>query len=477
MGSEVPSNRLILESMNAKHMSISYWRLKQRGLPKTKKYLLKNYFPEDTLLYVHAGVPRNIALDRLEFESLAAEYEEFIADNIDRIAMFSEMTHPLLSPDFIEEQRKTCWAQCPPGKFLPIWNPNLGQGELRRLADTYLDIGLTGESIEEFTWLAGVTRSLTTQSGTRFHAIACARPDNLRQVPVETAHSLAWISPMTHGETIVWDGVKLARYPKSMKAQARPRYKAIYESIGLDFDKIVGDDEKENCKLAIWSFQRLEEKLSKMANLYDNFEDPASDDYAEKDLVVPDNKPLEVGKLMDRDPSEMTVLPVFNMSTQKVFDPDGTIKDVPVVESSGASVRQCNTCFIAANCPAFKANNSCAYSFPIELKTREQLQAYMTAILELQSNRVAFAAFTEQVNGGYPDPNVSKELDRLIDLTQKINDMLSGSSSIKMTVEAKNAGAGWMTRMFGDRAQVLNELPKPIDEVETTRILKDLTED
>ena len=52
------------------------------------------------------------------------------------------------------------------------------------------------------------------------------------------------------------------------------------------------------------------------------------------------------------------------------------------------------------------------------------------------------------------------------------------ASFIKMTVESKNAGAGVLSSIFGDRADVLKQLPNNgISEVETTKIITDLTED
>ena len=44
LGAEVPSNRIILEEAGATYMGVSYHRLVKRGLPKTKAYLLENYF-------------------------------------------------------------------------------------------------------------------------------------------------------------------------------------------------------------------------------------------------------------------------------------------------------------------------------------------------------------------------------------------------------------------------------------------------
>jgi len=262
LGAEVPSNRTILESAGATYMGVSYYRLTKRGLPKNKAYLLDNYFQPEVNIFVHAGLPHSVQLTQRELEEFAADYEDFVVTNIGRISMFSEFDHPALSQEFIGAQRATVWANMPPSKFLPDWRPSSGFDALATLVDNHLDIGITGEAIEEFTQLAQATRTYNRTIGTRFHAISCARPDNLRQVQVETASTMSWLSPMMRGETIVWDGQRVVRYPKRMKDQARPRYKAAYEKAGLDYDLIMEDDNKEVSKLAVWAYRQLEQRLN-----------------------------------------------------------------------------------------------------------------------------------------------------------------------------------------------------------------------
>ena len=129
------------------------------------------------------------------------------------------------------------------------------------MAGTYLDIALPGDALEEDTQLSTVTRTLSRQ-GTRFHILGSVKPDNLRQVSAETASTMSWLSPMMNGETIVWDGTKLVRYPKRMKDQARSRYRNVYTKAGLNVDKILEDDAKEVCRLAVWSYNQYEARLN-----------------------------------------------------------------------------------------------------------------------------------------------------------------------------------------------------------------------
>jgi hypothetical protein len=301
---------------------------------------------------------------------------------------------------------------------------------------------------------------------------------------------------MRRGETIVWDGSQLVRYPKKMKAQARPRYKSIVEKAGLDFKKFIEDDTLESTRVAVWSYLRLEDKMDKdkpefqvikgdkeeqvsdnngelLTGLFGLF-DNASDNSA---VEVRKNSPTE---LVERNPLEVTPLPVFGYNMKTVVEPDengfDVLKEVPVVQSKSASLRQCDTCFVAANCPAFKPANTCAFNLPVEVKTKDQLKSLLTSIIEMQGQRVAFMRFSEELNGGYADPNVSQEIDRLFKLVEKLKTLEENRDYIKITAERSSSG-GVLSAIFGDRAQALRDLPNDgLDDQQITQIIQDSIE-
>jgi len=478
LGAAVPSNRTLLETTSANHVGVSFWRLMKRGLP-AKGYLLSNYFNDDFYIYVYPGIPKDVTLDRLDLEVFAAEYEDFVANNIDRINVFSEIAGDDIPQEFIEEQRKTAWLEVPPSKFLPVWSPSTGYQGVHELADKYLDIGIPGESLETETQLAMVTRTLKRQHGTRFHILGSAKPDNLRQVSFETVSTMSWLSPMRNGETIVWDGSKLVRYPSRMKEQARARYRNTYVKAGLDVDKILEDDSKEVCRLAVWSYLQYEARLNGMNNdefLYDNSGDIDSGTSMENTPSDIDKRPPQVRKIEARNPDEMGNLPVFGYDLSTIVEEDGTIKDVTTLNSQDVSLRVCDTCFVASNCPAFKPASTCAFKLPVSIKTKEQLKGLINAVIEMQGQRVAFMRFAEEINGGYADPNVSQEIDRLFKLIKTTKELDDSREFIRMTVE-RQGSAGVLSSIFGERATKLNELPNEgLNEEQTTKIIKDLTE-
>ena len=481
MGGEVPSHRTLLASAGAKHISVNYFRLVKRGLPKTKDYILKDRFPEDVMIYVDGGGHQinDLNLTQRELEEYAANYQDFVAINEDRIHLATELDATALGPNWINHQRRTFWEEFGLERSSMVWHSSTGHTGLYSLAEQYPNVSILGEAIEDDTSLSARSKALLSQfPDLQFHGIACAKPDNLRQVPVSTAATLSWLSPMMRGETIVWDGTRLVRYQKKQKDQARPRYKAIIEKAGLDYDKIINDDSNEVTRLAIWSYLQLEKNLDKRSTkkLSDNSEykdDPGS---AETGGSDPDNSPVLGRKLLEqRESQDLQTLPVFGVKVKTVVekDDDGKdiIKDVPVLNSNPISLRQCDTCFVAANCPAFKPGNACAFSLPVEIKTKDQLKGLLNAVIEMQGARVAFARFAEELNGGYPDPNTGQEIDRLFKLVSQVKELEENKEFIRITAERQTSG-GVLSALFGDKANTLRELPNGgISEAASSRIL------
>jgi hypothetical protein len=485
-GSEIPSNRTLLERNGVKHVMLNYWGLRKRGLPKTKLYLISEHFNDDVKVWVDSGALQadKANLSIRELEEYAADYEEFVATNYDRIEGWVEFDSQVMGLPWIIQQRA---SKDYDEKMWVVWHGSYNTMLLQEWSQEYQNIAIPGDAVESVTSLAGLTRGLRSRFRVHFHALAMAKPDNLRQIPFTTTSTLSWLSPMRRGETIIWDGTKLVRYQKKMKAQARPRYKHIVETAGLDFDKFIGDDTLEATKVAVWSYLQLEKTMSKMSHeddmLVDNSDDTLYTGLMEFGGDPSNNKGSEVRKkeraeVVERDIMEMSPMPVFGYQMKTIVDnEDGidVLKDVPVVQSQMTSLRQCNTCFVAANCPAFKENNTCAFSLPVEVKTREQLKALMTAMIEMQGQRVAFMRFAEEMNGGYADPNVSQEVDRLFKLVKNVKELEESKEFIQITASRASSG-GVLSAIFGDRASQLKEMQQPLNEEQTTRIIRDSME-
>jgi hypothetical protein len=477
-------------------MGFSFYALKKRYLPKNKLWLVSEHFPDSVQVVLDSGIHQleGSGASKEEITSFAAEYQEFVANNLERISGFVEVDSQIMGLDWVLQQR--AFFEHDP-KLWVVWHDSYGLQSLREWSKTYRNVAIPHASIESTTSLAGVTRALVAQQGTRFHALGSAKPDNLRQIPFTTSTTLSWLSPMRNGETIVWDGKQVVRYPKKMMAQARPRYKAVVGKAGLDFDKFLGNDGVESSKVAVWSYQQLEKSMDKKrpdlhvvdggkeSLVSDNSETPLMSTFAETWGDASDNSDLEMRKqsaveepkkLIERDPEEVTSLPVFGYKMKTIVDVDDegneVLKDVPMVQTTGLSLRQCDTCFVAANCPAFKPQNTCAFNLPVEVKTKDQLKALLNTVIEMQGARVAFSRFAEELNGGYPDPNTSQEIDRLFKLVKGMKELEENREFIRITAERQSSG-GVLSAIFGDRAQALKDLPNGgLSEAETTKIIQ-----
>ena len=403
-GAEVGSNRTLLEGMNVEWMGINYYHLRKRGLPKTKNWLISEHFPESTSVIIESGAAQadKDGLSKEELLSLAADYQEFLVNNAERAFAFLEFDSLTLGGPWCESQRP--FFENDP-KLWVVWHSEYGISALQKMSEKHKNVVIPSAEIDGITSLAALTRSHSRQFGTAYHALACAKPDNLRQIPFKTASTLSWLSPMRRGETIVWDGQRIVRYPKRMKDQARPRYKKIVEDAGLDYIAFKEDSTLESTKVAVWSYLQLERSMDKKipdlhiieggknSELSDNSDTPLLSGMMELMGGSSDNSGVEGRKVersgvVQRDPSEVQNLPVFGYKMKTVVEKDeeghDVLKDVPVIQNQSSSLRQCNTCFVAANCPAFKENNSCAFNLPVEVKTKEQLKALLTAIIEMQ---------------------------------------------------------------------------------------------
>jgi hypothetical protein len=467
---------------------LNYWGLCKRGLPKTKQYLIGEQFLPGMKVWVDSGASQadKAKLSNRELLQYVAAYEEFVAYNYDRIEGWVEFDSQVLGLPWVQRER-AAFENDP--KMWVVWHDSYNAMLVKEWAEQYDNVAISGSAIESTPSLAGLVRSAKALNDVQFHALGTAKPDNLRQIPFDTASTLSWISPMRRGETIIWDGQKLVRYPKKMKDQARLRYKNVVESAGLDFEKFVNDDTLESTKVAVWSYLQLEAQMDKKKPelrvikgdlpsieemLVDNIGEELLTGLMDFDPPGSTNKGVIERKIVQpRDPAEQINLPVFGFESKTVVESvDGhdVLKEVSTVKSQQSSLRQCNTCFVAANCPAFKDDSMCAFNLPVEVKTREQLKDLLTAIVEMQGQRVAFMRYAEEMNGGYADPNVSQEIDRLFKLIANMKDLESNKEFVQITASRQTSG-GVLSAIFGDRASALKEMEQPLNEDQTTRII------
>lgn len=392
-------------------------------------------FPEGTSVLLDSGAfgankdPGQ--LDDAGWREYEVAYAEFVEDNLAAIDIVTEFDLQSLGYDHIKGMRETFWDGLG-SKFMPIWHTGYGMDELERLARRYDRVGIPGTALGELNYLGGRINTLSRQWDCRFHGIGLTQPDVLRNVHFATAASTSWISPSKYGDTQVFDGQRLKRYPRKYKAQARKRHKMLFEKAGFDPVKILNDDPVEVTRFTVWSWQRFEENLAKHRGLT-----PSSDSVTVEIAAGP-GSPVGTTPLPMR-PDDLQPLPVMDFTASET-----------VTLAPAETVRNCDHCYVASNCPAFRPQSACAYKIPVSLRTREELLGALYSVVEMQVQRVAFGRFTEELEGGYADPNLSGELDRLMRLVKELRDIEDNRDTLRVNVEAK-AGAGVLSRIFGEK--------------------------
>jgi hypothetical protein len=86
-----------------------------------------------------------------------------------------------------------------------------------------------------------------------------------------------------------------------------------------------------------------------------------------------------------------------------------------------------------------------------------------------------FMRFAEELNGGYADPNVSQEIDRYQKMLKNMKELDETKEFVQITA-SRQATGGVLSAIFGDKAQALKEMQKPISEEQTTMIIRDSLE-
>lgn len=470
----------MLAAEGARHVALSFTNLRPR-LPKKKTYLLSERFPDDQEILLDSGgyATKTKLIDHDEH---MAAYQTFVEANIDRLTLVTEYDPVGSAPDWITGWRNDFWDTLPPEKFMPIWHQRYGLQELERLAERYDHLGITKTDRNITARLNG----LVQRYGVELHGVAITRPDDLNQVKFSSAMSTSWISPMRYGETHVWDGHHLRWYPQKMKNQARKRHRTLFTKAGFDAEAIAKDDSTEVARFTVWSWLRLEESMAtkrirRTPRTADNdgvattepFED--EEDSAQSDAPEVVTAPVQRRntELVLRD--ERVTLPVFGFERRQGMNAqDGSPEAVDVPVLAKTSQRRCDSCYIQNTCPGFEPGTECKFDLPVEIRTKDQLLGSLTALLEMQLARVAFGRFAEELEGGYPDPNISAEMDRFMRMTLAYKDIQDNRDFMKVTVEARGQ-AGVLSRIFGDQAgEQSRRLDKPLNAEQTDRFLADV---
>jgi hypothetical protein len=473
-GAEVPSWKTLLADTGVEHVSLSFMGLRRR-VKHTDKWLLAEKFPANQKIFLDSGAYTvNTADDDRytvsQLRDIAAAYIIFVQANIDRVEFASEFDCLALGPAWIKAAREDFWDDLPEAKFLPIWHAESGLEELDHLCQKYARVGIHQTALGERN-LEPTLKALVRQYGTQLHGVAMTKPAVMAAVPWASVASLSWMSPSQYGDTIVFTGKELKRYPKKYKDQARKRHRTLFTSNGFDAQKIEDDDRDEVLRLSIWSWQQLMLHLDRgeVVTNQPNVPDESNAEVPGDAVVMPDTavrNAITTAVVPEKRPT--TTLPVMGLDIlrEKYIDvEDGETKerDVSLIITRSSSMRVCDSCFLSAKCPAFLPGSNCAYDIPITIRTKDQMQALQNSLIDMQSQRIMFMKMAEDLEGGYADPNLSSEIDRLQKMIKIKTELEQDMFSVKFEAKGTNGQAGIMSRLFGREAgEKARSLPQEI---------------
>ena len=461
-GGEKGSFRSILTSNGVKRIAVN---LTQLHIPKTKPVdLHKTLNGAQVYLYTSPG------------DENVAAYDQFVRTHE------SELTVIIGRADYNGD-----WLG---DKYYPLWNDPLDQERLAFLMEKYgrvaiPDDAITGKTIPRI-------KQLQHRWGASLIGIT-SKTDSIEAVPWDTVIVSSWTSVVRYGETQIWDGHGLRRYPAQQKDSARRKHMADIRRLGVDYEAVCEDDVSEVSKLSVLSWLEWETHTYGEESLgaYDPLADEDEDEFDEDDdasitaiEAIPHTRSNEVSggasptipPASTRHAGARMLLPVMGIETMvhsgADIDSDQDEYEeidrnpINLIRTTGDVLRTCDNCYLAPRCPAFQARSECAYKLPIELRTKDQLHAVVRAIIEMQTGRVLFARFAEELEGQGMDPTLSAEMDRLFRLIQQSKDISDTRDLVRFEMEARG-NSGVLSRIFGAKVGEQNrQVAHPMNTME-----------
>ncbi|ORT58233.1 hypothetical protein [Streptomyces sp. CB03238] len=462
-GTEIPAYRSLLAQEGHTTVALSYWGLRRRT-KFTKPYDLAEKFGDEMEILVDSGChsintkPAGDLSDA-ELKDIAEHYyASFIAPNRERLAYYVEFDAHQLGDEWITQQRERLHRD----KAIVVWRPETGREGLEQLCRDWPNVGITQAGVDRLD-VSHLLAHLSKTTDTRLFGLGMTKTAALEHGLWYGAASTSWLSPSQFGDTIVWAGKELHRYPRRYKDMARNRHKHAITDAGFDADAVLSDDPTEVLRVSIWSWNQFTEHVNGRGVTA-----PAKPRTAEN----ADQAPEAVDRLPEQVRHAGVTPAVVEQREKRPFPGLAVVQDTaedgtlgrPVLKTVDPGVRTCDRCYLSSSCPASQPKSACAFSLPVEIRTKDQRADVAAALLEMQAGRVFNLRFAEELEGGITNPVLSGELDRFQKMLKAVGDMEENSFSVKITATQKGAAeSGLISRLFGrDEGEQARSLPEPV---------------
>lgn len=439
-----------------------------------RSVLVKNKVPHIAFNITPFAVPKRKEVDLKEMLGGASVYVYTSEDDED-VNKFDEFVR--LHSDSIEcvigrPDYNGDWLG---DKYVPLWNDPQDLERLAHLCEKVGRVAISDKAMNAETIKR--IKQLKQRWGVTLVGLT-SKIDNIEAVDWDVVIVSSWTSVVRFGETQVWDGHGLRRYPSQKKESARKKHRPDIIRMGLNFEAVMEDEVEEVAKLAILSWMAWGERTygTSSSAAYQVFAE--SDD--EDEVLLPEgqvatispqtvNRPnrdsggsdIATVQVNVRHQSERKLLPVLGLETivDNTVERDAEGNEITEISSHqeqvvtyvSSGVRQCDSCYLAPKCPEFKPHSDCAYDLPVEVKTKAQLRAVMNAMITMQAGRVFFAKLGEDLEGSGMDPALSSEMDRFFRLVASAKEIEDTRDMFKINVEGRSS-SGVISRIFGSKA-------------------------
>jgi len=378
-------------------------------------------------------------------------------------------------------------------KYVPIWNDPEDLERLAVLCEKYGRVAISDKAVNKRS--IPRIKQLHQRWGAELIGLT-SKVAIIEELPWTSVIVSSWNSVMRFGETQVWDMHTLRRYPTQQKESARKRHRADIVRLGVDFDAVMEDDVTEVARLSIrswlaWESHTFGVDATKAYHPVEKEEEPPVEEpqmgevIAMSSIRTPRPNTMEEWTAIDTVPTrrrhenERVLLPGMGLDTVVTRNPEGADPldidpiTVTTIRVGDSGTRICDSCYLAPKCPVFEPHANCAYKLPIELRTKDQLRAVLRGMLEMQTSRVLFARFAEELEGQGMDPAVSVEMDRLFRLTREFRDIEDTRDLVRFEMEAKG-NAGVLSRIFGAKVgEAVQQLDTTLTNKELDQVILD----
>ena len=364
-------------------------------------------FGEVLLVYRHKSL-----LDETKCLGLVESFVEFCSQNIDYIDIIEV---PNVHPDHYKQvlsllKSLNVHIMCTVQQF---------SDDLSYLLDDVKYFGLSSKlTSDEVLKYLNKHKAYLQSFGCSVHVFSKYSKELLLSGLVDSFSSSAWTVGAKNGTTYDYVGnFKMSTYhgSKGQGKDVRKRFKSRCLKYDIDYGQLLSDDTHTvNC----WNLQQF----LLLAN------DIESRSYNEKPKT-------ENSLVVQQKKDEHSLIETKNNKTS-----------IAQYDQTRAYSRNCNSCYLSDMCPAFVVDAQCSINTRPELNNHNDYKDLLDRVIELQSERVFFAAFAEKTQNAGLNPEVSQEIEKLTSVMKDAKNILSASES-EVTIRAK--GSGVISQIFG----------------------------